>query len=107
MCNFINENKITSILEIGSAIGYSAIRMAQLNKNIHITTIERDEERYKKAVDYIQRSGLEKQINIIYGDALETVVNGSYDMIFIDAAKAQYIRFFERYEGYLKKMDIL
>ena len=38
---------------------------------------------YKKAVDYIQRSGLEKQINIIYGDALETVVNGSYDMIFI------------------------
>lgn len=103
MCNFINENKITSILEIGSAIGYSAIRMAQLNKNIHITTIERDEERYKKAVDYIQRSGLEKQINIIYGDALETVVNGSYDMIFIDAAKAQYIRFFERYEGYLKK----
>ena len=103
MCNFINGNKITSILEIGSAIGYSAIRMAQLNKNIHITTIERDEERYKKAVDYIQRSGLEKQINIIYGDALETVVNGSYDMIFIDAAKAQYIRFFERYEGYLKK----
>ena len=52
MCSFIKEHQLKSILEIGSAIGYSAIRMAMLDKNIHITTIERDEERYQKAKEY-------------------------------------------------------
>lgn len=101
MCHFLQEHQLTRILEIGSAIGYSAIRMALLDTNIHVTTIERDEERYQKAVDYIQRSGLEKQITLIFGDALETEIQGEYDMLFIDAAKAQYTKFFERYEPLL------
>ena len=45
LCNFILENNVKSILEIGTAIGYSAIRMALVNEKINITTIERDEER--------------------------------------------------------------
>lgn len=101
MCSFIKEHQLKSILEIGSAIGYSAIRMAMLDKNIHITTIERDEERYQKAKEYIARSEYKDQITLLYGDALEADIQGSYDMIFIDAAKAQYIRFFERYEPLL------
>lgn len=48
LCNYIKDNNIKSILEIGSAIGYSAIRMALVDKEIQITTIEKDEERYKK-----------------------------------------------------------
>ena len=82
MCAFLNEHKLTRILEIGSAIGYSAIRMAMLHPDIHVTTIERDEERYAKAVEFVERSGLQKQITLLYGDALETVVQGSYDMLF-------------------------
>lgn len=101
MCSFIKEHQLKSILEIGSAIGYSTIRMAMLDKNIHITTIERDEERYQKAKEYIARSEYKDQITLLYGDALEADIQGSYDMIFIDAAKAQYIRFFERYESLL------
>lgn len=102
LCDFIKEHECTRILEIGSAIGYSAIRMAMLNAQLHITTIERDEQRYKKAVEYIQRSGLESQIKIIYGDALETEIDGVFDLLFIDAAKAQYIKFFEKYEKNVK-----
>lgn len=103
MCAFIEEHQLKSILEIGSAIGYSAIRMAMLREDIHITTIEKDQVRYAKAKEYIRRSSYAERITIIQGDALETEISGSYDMIFIDAAKAQYIRFFERYEPLLIK----
>lgn len=103
MCNFIREHNIKSILEIGSAIGYSAIQMALVDDNIHVTTIERDEPRYLEAIKNIKATHLEDRIDIIFGDALETVVDGSYDLLFIDAAKAQYIRFFERYTPFLKQ----
>lgn len=103
MCSFIKEHQIKSILEIGSAIGYSAIRMAMVDEDIHITTIERDEERYNRAKEYIARSPYAHQITLLFGDALEADIHGNYDMIFIDAAKAQYIKFFERYEPLLKQ----
>ncbi len=103
MCNFIKKNNIKNILEIGSAIGYSAIRMANLNPNIKIVTVERDDIRYQKAVENIKKAKMENQITIIHGDALETVIDGEFDMLFIDAAKAQYIKFFERYEKNLVK----
>lgn len=107
MCDFIEDHDIKHILEIGSAIGYSAIRMALLNDNIYVTTIERDETRFKKAQEFVARSGLKTRINLIYGDALEIEVQGEYDMLFIDAAKAQYIKFFEHYETYLKKRGFI
>lgn len=103
MCNFIKEHNIKTILEIGSAIGYSAIRMALLDKDIKIVTIERDDIRYQKAIENIHNAGLEKQITIYHDDALETIIDGTFDMLFIDAAKAQYIKFFERYETNVKK----
>lgn len=98
MCSFIRQHELKDILEIGSAIGYSAIRMAMIDPSIHVVTIERDEERYRRALEYVARSNLSNQITLLFGDALVTEIDGKYDMLFIDAAKAQYIKFFERYE---------
>lgn len=102
LCSYIKEHKITSILEVGTAIGYSAIRMAQMDENIHIVSIERDEERYQQALTNIKDFNMEERIKVIFGDALEVEVHGEYDLIFIDAAKAQYTKFFERYLPLLK-----
>ena len=95
--NYIKENKVKTILEIGTAIGYSAINMAQIDENIHITTIERNENMYSIARKNIKKFGLNKQITLVLNDALNVNVTGKYDLIFIDAAKAQYIKFFEKY----------
>lgn len=103
MCEFIKEHQIKHVLEIGAAIGYSAIRMAQVDPSIHVTTIERDEPRYLEAVKNIKDMQMEKQITLVFGDALETEFTEKFDMIFIDAAKAQYIKFFERYEHNLRE----
>lgn len=97
LLSFLREHQCRRILEIGTAIGYSAIRMALVDEAIQIDTIERDEERYQMAVHNIERAGLSDRIHIQLADALEASVEGVYDFIFIDAAKAQYIRFFERY----------
>lgn len=93
------------ILEIGSAIGYSAIRMVSSLKDVSILTIERDKERYESAVEYIERSGYSDRITIIEGDALlldEALISErQYDALFIDAAKGQYKRFFEKYSKFV------
>lgn len=96
----------TSILEIGSAIGYSAIRMALELPNATIHTIERDQERYMKAIDYVERAQLSSRISFHFGDALEIEhpINekSTFDALFIDAAKGQYKRFFERYAPFIE-----
>ena len=101
LTTFIIKNQITNILEIGSAIGYSAIMMALANPNVKITTIERDHERYLEAVKNVKKIGLEDRITLVFNDALETSVEGKFDLIFIDAAKGQNIRFFEKFESNL------
>ncbi|WP_100331657.1 O-methyltransferase [Bacillus xiapuensis] len=97
--------KPKKILEIGTAIGYSALRMSEALPEAEIITIERDAERYKKALDFIQRSNAGSRIRVFYGDALEQVDKvgkaGPYDAIFIDAAKGQYTKFFESYSAFL------
>lgn len=103
LINYIKENNIKNILEIGSAIGYSSIMMASINGDIRITTIERDKDRYDLAVFNIKKYNLDKQINIIYGDAVDTDITGMYDLIFIDAAKGKNIFFFEKYKNNLVK----
>ena len=98
LTKYVRENNVKNILEIGTAIGYSAIRMTMMDKDITVTTIERDKERYDEAIKNIEAFNLEDKINAIYGDALEVEVTGYYDLIFIDAAKAQSIKFFQKYE---------
>ena len=102
MLEYIKKNNILTILEIGSAIGYSAIRMALLNPNIKIVTVERDIERYNEAVKNIKKFNLESQITIYNCDAFDLNLDEKFDFIFIDAAKAQYIKFFEKFKINLK-----
>lgn len=101
LTKYIKENNVKNILEIGTAIGYSAIRMCLIDEDIVVTTIERDNDRYQEAVKNIHEFNLDKRINLIFGDALEVDVTGKYDLIFIDAAKSQSIKFFTRYERLL------
>ena len=86
-------NKISSILEIGTAVGYSAICFTEiLNDYGFIDTIERDEQRVVEAKENIKKAEVEDKINIISGDAVEILprLNKKYDMVFIDAAKGKY-----------------
>ena len=107
LTKYIEENNVKSILEIGSAIGYSAIKMALVNENVKITTIEKDNVRYMEALKNIKDFGLEKRITLIYGDALLLNIEDKYDLIFIDAAKGQYINFFEKYSKNLNKKGVI
>lgn len=107
LSNYIISNGVKTILEIGSAVGYSAIKMALLNNNIKITTIERDINRYNEALKNIKSLNLENQITIINIDAFEYIDTKKYDLIFIDAAKAQYIKFFEKYKNNLEKNGVI
>ena len=103
LCKFIEKNNIKNILEIGSAIGYSSIRMALVNDDIKVTSIEKNQERYLEAIKNIKKCDLEKRITLILSDALNIDLDGTYDLIFIDAAKAQYTKFFKKYEKNLNK----
>lgn len=107
LIKYIKENNIKNILEIGSAIGYSAIKMALVNDNIKVTTIERDKERFDIAVENIKNFNLESRINIILSDALDIEILDKYDLIFIDAAKSQYIKFFEKFDNNLDSGGVI
>jgi len=107
LCNFIRENKIKRILEIGSAIGYSAIRMALVSEDIMVTTIEKDIDRYNEAVKNINKFNLNDRINIILGDALDVKIDSEYDLLFIDASKGNNINFFKKYSVNLSKYGII
>ncbi len=105
---FIKANNIKDILEIGSAIGYSAILMASVNDDIKLTTIERDETRYMECLKNVKKCNMQDRINVVYQDALEVNLSGvAYDLIFIDAAKGQYTKFFEKYKYFLKPGGVI
>ncbi|WP_084246211.1 O-methyltransferase [Planomicrobium okeanokoites] len=106
----LKEQQPGVILEIGSAIGFSALKMAEALPGALIDTIERDEERYAKAQEYINAAGKHEQIGVFKADALEmdlALLRKAYDAIFIDAAKGQYERFFEKYEVLLNSGGIV
>lgn len=103
----IIKKDVKSILEIGTAIGYSTIIMAFIRDNIKITSVERDEKRYLKAVKNVKKAHLEDRINLIFNDALEVNIKDKYDLIFIDAAKAQNIKFFEKFKDNLNEKGLI
>ena len=91
--NYLKENKPHKILEIGTAVGYSAICFTEiLAEDGQIDTIERDSERVKEAKENIKKAEVENKINIYEGDAVEILptLENKYDVIFIDAAKGKY-----------------
>ncbi len=103
LIDYIKKNNVKDILEIGTAVGYSSIKMALISNNINIVTIERDELRYNEAIKNIKKMNLQNRINCIYADALEVSIDDSFDLIFIDGAKSQNIKFFEKYKNLLKE----
>lgn len=107
LCKIISKSDVKNILEIGTAIGYSAIKMALVNEDINVTSIERDQDRYIEALKNIKKAKLDKRINVIYKDALDVKIKGKYDLIFIDAAKGQYIKFFEKFKENLNPGGII
>lgn len=100
---FIKENNIKNILEIGSAIGYSTILMASAKDDVYVTTIERDEVRYMECLKNVKACEMDKKINCVYQDALDVNLSNDvkFDLIFIDAAKGQYTKFFEKFKYFL------
>ncbi len=85
------------ILEIGTAVGYSALCFARYSENAIIDTIEIDEERYNEAIQNLEKIGFKDRINLILGNAVDIIptLKNKYDIIFIDAAKSKYSIFLE------------
>lgn len=109
---YMKDIKINKILEIGTAVGYSALCFSKLlNDNGIIDTIERDEERIKEAKENIKilENENNKTINILQGDAVEILptINEKYDMIFIDAAKGKYPFFLKESLRLLKEDGVI
>lgn len=98
------------VLEIGTAIAYSAVRIARkLKKKGNIDTIEKSLDNISLATDYIKRAQLEKQINLIQGDALEIMplLTKKYELIFLDADKEDYEKLFYYSLMLLKKGGVI
>ena len=102
LIKLIKKENIKNILEVGTAIGYSAIMMANVSSDIKITTIEKDEKRYLEAIKNIKKFNMEKRITPVFNDALEVTLDKEYDLIFLDAAKGKNIEFLEKFECNLK-----
>ena len=89
---------LNKILEIGTAVGYSAVQMASVNDKVHVTTIEKDAERFMMATKNIKALEMNEQIDLIFNDALKLDIVEKYNLIVIDAAKTQNTHFFEKYK---------
>lgn len=100
LISFIKQHDIKSVLEVGTAIGYSTILIKEVVNNI--TSIERDEERYNIAVKNVKLSNL-KNITLIKGDALDINITDKFDLIFIDAAKGKNKEFLDKFKNNLSE----
>lgn len=96
LMDFIKKRDIKNILEIGSAIGYSAMKMASVSS--FVKTIEKDEKRFQLAKNYIEKSILSSKIELILSDALDLEIKENYDLILIDAAKSKNLLFLDKFK---------
>ncbi|GAA0457210.1 O-methyltransferase [Alkalibacillus silvisoli] len=107
----IRIHKPKSIVEIGAAIGYSAIQMASSNSEVKVHTVERDEQRYHDAIYFIKQAGLEARINITHDNAINWLNQFSNDLhidfVFVDAAKGEYKDYVEKIDPFLKPGSLL
>lgn len=98
LLSFLKEHtEIRDILECGTAVGYSAIRMASVRWDMRVDTLETDPERYAEAVQNVKAAGLSERIHCYLCDAAAFETEQRYDLIFVDAAKSQYRRYLEHY----------
>ena len=90
LCDTVIATNAKSILEIGTAVGTSAMAMASLSPDITIDTYEIDSDRYHQAVENIHELGFDHQINVVHQNILEALISRKYDLIFMDGAKNHY-----------------
>ncbi|EAF1656829.1 O-methyltransferase [Listeria monocytogenes] len=111
LLQILDIQKPKRILELGTAIGYSALKMADKLPDAEIITVERDEERYEQAIHNIQRYGANDRVKVLLTDAIEgaeeILAHGPFDAIFIDAAKTQYEKFFHIYTDSLAENGVI
>lgn len=98
LTSYIIKKKVRTILEIGTAIGYSAIMMALTNPNVTVVSIEKDRDRYLEAVKNVKKLNLQDRITLMYKDALDVKLKEKFDLILIDAAKSKNLDFFNHFE---------
>lgn len=97
LLQYIKDHNIKNILELGTAIGYSSIKMAKLADDIYIDTIEINEEMYNQAIININNENLQDRITVHLTDALDFDTDKQYDLVFVDAAKGKYPKYLERF----------
>ena len=90
------------VLEIGTAVGYSAIMMASSNPLVRVVSIEKDKDRYIEAVKNVKKVNLEDRITLIFNNALDVKLDEKFDLIIIDAAKSKNLDFFSHFEKNLE-----
>lgn len=97
------------VLEVGTAIGYSTLHMAEQLERGRVVTLERDPERAAQARDYLERGGVLDRVEIVEGDALETLpaAEGPFDLLFVDASKGEYERYIELAEPKLSERAVM
>jgi predicted O-methyltransferase YrrM len=97
------------VLEVGTAIGYSTLHMAEQLTEGRVVTLERDAERAAQARDYLERGGVSDRVELIEGDALETIasLDGPFDLLFVDASKGEYARYIELAEPKLSERALM
>ena len=101
--NLMKERNYTRFLEIGTAIGYTSINVALLNKNINVVTIEHDSKRAEIAKKNFIEFGVNEQINMIEDDAVTVTINDKFDLIFIDASKKRNDYFLDKFSPNLNE----
>ena len=101
--NFLKEKNICSLLEIGTAVGYSSIYFASAKEDLHIVTLEKNEQRYQKALKNIKDVGLQDRIKAILTDARQFYLDEMFDCLFLDGPKAHNQQLLEMYTKNLKK----
>src|SRR5215207_10373017 len=97
------------VLEVGTAIGYSTLHMAEQLERGRVVTLERDPERAAQAGSYLERGGVADRVEIVEGDALETLprLDGPFDLLFVDASKGEYARYIELAEPKLAERALM
>jgi predicted O-methyltransferase YrrM len=98
-----------AVLEVGTAIGYSTLHMAEQLDRGRVVTLERDPKRIEQAFDFLDRAGVADRVEIVEGDARETIerVEGPFDLLFVDATKAEYRDYIDLAEPKLSERALL
>jgi predicted O-methyltransferase YrrM len=97
------------VLEVGTAIGYSTLHMAEQLEQGRVVTLERDPDRAAQARDFLSRAGVSDRVELVEGDAKETIerIEGPFDLLFVDATKGEYREYIELAEAKLTERALL